>query len=72
MSWNYVSSRCWEQCPKCNYEKCKHCQKRVWSQRHECGTKECPNNAVGFSHAYRYCAMYKKRVSEIKKCGGKT
>ena len=44
--------------------KCEKCERRVWSDYH------VPKNyhPIGMSHAYAWCAKYKKRVSQIKKC----
>lgn len=43
---------------------CKHCERRTFSTYH------IPKNyhPVGFSHAYAYCTLHQKRVSEVKKC----
>lgn len=43
---------------------CEFCERRTFSTYHT------PKNyhPVGFSHAYAYCTLHQKRVSEIKKC----
>ena len=43
---------------------CRHCERKVWSSSYK------PSNyhAVGFSHAYHYCAYHKKRCLEVPWC----
>jgi len=70
MSWNYVSRRHWENCPKNNRNYCEHCKRSTFSTRHEC-MRGGKLSAVGFSHAFRYCTKHQCRVSEVKgKCEG--
>lgn len=46
----------------CNH--CKHCKRRTWSQRYVPSS----GRAVGFTHAYAYCAKHQTRVADVKKC----
>lgn len=47
-----------------NCKHCEHCVRITWSHVHHCSNY----HDIGMSHAYAYCKMHKKRVSEIKKC----
>ena len=48
----------------CKNKNCEHCQRRTFS------TYYTPKNyhPIGMSHAYAYCTLHQKRVSEVKKC----
>ena len=52
----------------CKDSNCSHCQRRTWSQEYK------PKNyhTIGFSHAYAWCNLHRKRVSEVKKCSEHT
>ena len=48
--------------------KCQHCQRRTWTSYH------MPRgyHAIGMTHAYAYCTLYKKRVRDVKSCNGRS
>ena len=45
-------------------KKCPHIRRHTWVDYH----KPRHYHPIGMTHAYAYCAFYKKRVLDVKKC----
>ena len=48
--------------------KCPHCKRRTWTSYY----RPRGYHAIGMTHAYAYCALYKERVRKIKVCNGRS
>lgn len=47
-----------------NCKQCEHYRRRTWVQPY----KPADYHEIGFTHAYGYCELYKKRCLCVKRC----